>query len=452
MRAYSHFTTFLSTRIPAKPALRLTALACAMLPVLVGLTGCSREPAKAPERRTPEVVVAMPAVAQVADYEDFTGRLDGLKTVEIRARVTGFILTAPFKEGDLVHEGDRLFTIDPLTYKADFDLASANLKLAKADLNLQQKITARARVLMRQSAMAQEDYDTAVATAEKSQATIEAMAATKDRAKLYVDYTLVNAPLTGRISRRLVDPGNLVNADNTVLTSIVSDDQLYAYFDVDERCYLNLIATASSSAGTSGLADQLQFPALLRLANEEEFTRSGMVNFVDNRVNANTGTIRMRAIFANPNGALRAGLFVRIRLPIGAPYEALMIPDEAILSDQGRKYVYVDDEKDEVSYKTVTLGQEMKGQVVVKSGLKKTDRVIVEGLQRIRPGIQVTAEVRPPAKLPESPLNKLLNGVWKAAAPAEAKKAEQVKTVESPAVPKSIEPKSPSPQPDRLKK
>jgi RND family efflux transporter MFP subunit len=438
-------------KIPGKRALRLIAMV-GVLPMLIGLAGCNREPAKAPERRTPEVVVAMPTVAEVADYEDFTGRLDGLKTVEVRARVTGFILTAPFKEGDLVHEGDRLFTIDPQTYKADFDLAAANLKLAKADLNLQQKVTARARVLMRQSAMAQEDYDTASATAEKSQATIEAMAATKDRAKLYVDYTLVNAPLTGRISRRFVDPGNLVNADNTVLTTIVGDDQLYAYFDVDERTYLNLIATASGSAGASGLADQLHFPALLRLANEEEFSRSGMVNFVDNRINANTGTIRMRAIFANPNGALRAGLFVRIRLPIGAPYEALMIPDEAILSDQGRKYVYIDDEKDEVTYRTVTLGQEMKGQVVVKSGLKKSDRVIVEGLQRIRPGIQVTAEVRPPAKVPDSPLNRLLNGVWKSPAPAQKNDPVQVKPAESPTTSKNLESKNPALQPDRLQK
>ena len=441
-----------STKVPGKGVLRLIATACSALPLLVGLTGCNREAAKAPERRTPEVVVSIPAITKVSDYEDFTGRLDGLKMVEVRARVTGFILTAPFKEGDLVHEGDRLFTIDPQTYKADFDLAAANLKLAKADLNLQQKVTARARVLMRGSAMAQEDYDTAVATAEKSQATIEAMSATKDRAKLYVDYTLVNAPLTGRVSRRFVDPGNLVNADNTVLTTIVGDEQLYAYFDVDERCYLNLIATASASAGKSALADQLQFPALLRLANEEEFSRSGMVNFVDNRVNANTGTIRMRAIFNNPNGALRAGLFVRIRLPIGAPYEALMIPDEAILSDQGRKYVYVDDEKDEVSYRIVTLGQEMKGQVVVKSGLKKTDRVIVEGLQRIRPGIQVTAEVRPPAKTPVSPLNRLLNGVWKSAAPAATNETSQAKGADSPAAPSKLDPKTPAPQPDRLKK
>jgi RND family efflux transporter MFP subunit len=379
-------------------------------------------------------------MTEVADYQDFTGRLEGIKTVDIRARVTGFILTAPFREGDLVHEGDRLFTIDPQTYKADFDLAAANLKLAKADLNLQQKTTARARVLIRSSAMAQEDYDTALATAEKSQANIEAVAATKDRAKMYLDYTLVNAPMSGRISRRFVDPGNLVNADNTILTTIVRDDELYAYFDVDERTYLDLIGTTSSAPSLGTVPNQLEFPALLRLANEDDFSRTGVVNFVDNRVNANTGTIRMRAVFPNPNGALRAGLFVRIRLPIGAPYQALVIPDEAVLSDQGRKYVYIDNDKGEVAYRSVTLGQEIHRQRVIKSGLTKEDRVIVDGLQRVRPGIQVSAELRPPAKPPESPLNKLLkNARAGKAAPVAAKETPQAATTEAPQAAKKQE-------------
>ncbi len=429
-----------------KQGLFRAALILGLAPLFAG---CNHEAAKNPEKRIPEVIVSKPVVAEVADYQDFTGRLEGLKTVDIRARVTGFILTAPFKEGDLVHEGDRLFTIDPQTYKADFDLAAANLKLAKADLNLQQKTTARARVLVRQSAMAQEDYDTAVATAEKSQATIEAMAATKDRTKMYVDYTLVNAPLTGRISRRFVDPGNLVNADNTILTTIVEDDQLYAYFDVDERTYLDLIGSAT--LGKSALAGQLQFPTLLRLANEDDFSRTGMVNFVDNRVNANTGTIRMRAVFANPGGTLRAGLFVRIRLPIGAPYEALLIPDEAVLSDQGRKYVYIDNENDEVAYKTVTLGQEIKGQRVIKTGLNKGDRVIVEGLQRIRPGVRVTAETRPAGKPPESPLSKLLTSAHSASTPPEAKKPAPGQPPEAPGSLKKTEAKKANSQADRAK-
>ena len=402
-------------KLAGQPVPLSRVLFLVLLGPLVSAIGCDKAPTKTPEKRSPEVIITTPTVAEVADFEDFTGRLEGLKTVDIRARVTGFVLTAPFHEGDLVHEGDLLFTIDPQTYKADFDLAAANLKLAKADLNLQQKTTARARVLVRQSAMAQEDYDTAMATSEKSQATIEAMAATRDRARLYVDYTRVVAPMTGRISRRFVDPGNLVNADNTILTTLVHDDQLYAYFDVDERTYLDLIKAAGQTQGLS--PTQLHFPALLKLANEEEFTRSGLVNFVDNRVNASTGTIRMRAIFTNPGGALRAGLFVRIRLPIGAPYKALLVPDEAIMSDQGRKYVFVDNEKGEAAYKTVTLGQEIKRLRVVKSGLNKDDRIIVDGLQRIRAGVVVSAESRPPAKPPESTLVQVLKSAMSQASP-----------------------------------
>lgn len=333
-------------------------------------------------------MVAAPVSEVVTDYQDFTGRLEGIKTVDIRARVTGFVMTAPFKEGDMVREGDLLFSIDPQTYQAELNQAAANLKLAKAEQNLQQKISTRARVLAGHNAMGQEDYETATATLEKSRATIEATTATRDRAQLYLDYTRVTAPMSGRISRRYVDPGNLVNADSTILTTIVNDDQLYAYFDVDERTYLELVGPAKDP---KALLTKLRLPVQARLANEEQFTRSGVVNFIDNRINANTGTIRIRAVFDNPGLALRAGLFVRIRLPIGAPYQALLIPGEAVLSDQGRKYVYVVNGKDEAVYRTVTLGQEVKGLRVVREGVAKGEHIIVSGMQRVRSGTKVHA-------------------------------------------------------------
>jgi RND family efflux transporter MFP subunit len=368
--------------------------------------GCEHGVAHAPEKKAPEVVITSPVGYEVADYQDFTGRLDGLRTIEIRARVSGFILSAPFKEGDLVREGDLLFQIDPQPYQADLNLAQANVKLAEADQTLQKRISARARVLIGSKAIAQEDYDTAVATWEKSQATTQAMGATRDRARLYRDYTRVIAPFSGRISRRSVDPGNLVNADSTLLTTIVRDDQLYAYFDVDERTYLDLVSPSAPGASTS-LA-KLEFPVLLRLANEEDFSRSGVVNFVDNRVNASTGTIRMRAVIDNPANVLRSGLFVRIRLPIGEPYPTLLIPDEAVLSDQGRKYVYLVDDKDEVVYRTVTPGQEIQGLRAIKKGLAKGDHVIISGMQRVKAGVQVHADIQAPPKPPNSPLGKLL--------------------------------------------
>jgi RND family efflux transporter MFP subunit len=368
-------------------------------PLAAGLllaAGCAQPAARTPEKKPVEVIATTPVRGQVTDYQDFTGRLDGVQTVDIRARVTGFVMSAPFKEGDLVREGDLLFQIDDRTYKADLNLAAANLKLAKADQNLQQKVVTRARTLSGTRAMAQEDYDTAVATWEKSQANVEATGATRDRSQLYLDYTRVTAPLGGRISRRLVDPGNLVNADNTVLTTIVKDDQLYAYFDVDERTYLELVG--SDSPEQSSWLAGLQIPVLMRLANEDQFTRSGVINFIDNRVNATTGTLRMRAVFDNAKGLLRAGLFVRIRLPIGAPYETLLIPDEAILSDQGRQYVYLVNDENEVVYRSVTPGQEIQGLRVIKKGLSLGDRVIVTGTQRVRPKAQVELKMQDPPK------------------------------------------------------
>jgi RND family efflux transporter MFP subunit len=356
------------------------------------------------------VIVTTPVRGEVTDYQDFTGRLDGIKTVDIRPRVSGFVVSAPFKEGDLVHEGDLLFEIDPQTYQADVNLAAANVKLAKADQNLQQRIAARAKDMIKSRSVSQEEYDTAVATWEKSQATVEAMGAARDRAQLYLGYTHVLAPQSGRISRRFVDPGNLVNADNTILTTIVSDSQLYAYFDVDERTYLDLVG--HQSTGQTSWLHGLQFPVMMRLANEEEFTRSGTINFIDNRVNAGTGTIRMRAVFDNSQGLLRAGLFVRIRLPVGAPYETLLIPAEALMSDQGRHNVYVVNDKNEVEYRAVELGQEVHGLRAIKKNLSPGERVIVSGMQRVRPGPQkddLKAKIMEnPPKPPDSPLGRLL--------------------------------------------
>ncbi len=212
----------------------------------------------------------------------------------------------------------------------------------------------------------------------------------------------------------MVDPGNLVNADQTVLTTLVSVDPMYAYFDVDERTYLELAAITAQ--GSNSFFSALQFPVLMRLANDEEFNTKGYVNFLDNRLNSTTGTVRMRGVFANPNGVFKSGLFARIRLPIGAPYKTLMIPAEALMSDQGRKYVYVvkkeKDEKgeevDKVEYRSVKLGQELQGMCVIKEGIKDGERVVVAGMQRVRPSAVVKAELREPPPPPPSPLTKIL--------------------------------------------
>jgi RND family efflux transporter MFP subunit len=403
-------------------------------------SGCDKPRTNSSEAKVPEVVATTPIADEVSDFAEFTGRLDALKTVDVRARATGYVLQVPFKEGDQVHEGDLLFQIDTEPYQADLNQAEANVNLAEADLRLQQRITQRARTLLGNLSISREEYDQDVGALEKSQASVGAMKAARDRAKLYLSYTRVVAPLSGRISRRLVDPGNLVKADDTVLTTIVTEDPLYAYFDVDERTYLDLVGagapvehatppksesektgisqpdekkpTNGSSLPTNG--DSLGeegLPVLMRLANEDEFSRLGKVNFIDNRIVGTTGTVRMRGVFANPNKALKPGLFVRIRLPIGEPYKALLVSDEAVLSDQGRKYVFVVNDKNVVVYRPVVLGQGIHGLRVIREGLSEGDRVIVSGMQRVRQDMTVQVQMQDPPKPPASPLTRVLRTV-----------------------------------------
>ncbi|HZV07129.1 MAG TPA: efflux RND transporter periplasmic adaptor subunit [Gemmataceae bacterium] len=399
--------------------------------------GCKGAP-EAKKSKSVEVVVAQPVLSEVTDYQDFTGRLDALKTVDIRPRVSGYITDAPFVEGNIVKEGDLLFQIDPRPYQDEVNQAKANLKLAEADEVLQKRRAERGLRLMRTAsgAVTPEDIDQLIAARDKAIANVGAMKATLERAELNLEFTKVTAPplhddeghpLVGRISRRMVDPGNLVNADQTILTTLVSIDPMYAYFDVDERTYLEFAAI--TEPGANSWFSALQFPVLMRLANEDEFTRKGKINFLDNRLNANTGTVRMRGVFANPTGVLKSGLFVRVRLPKGVPHKMLLIPDEAVLSDQGRKYIYVlrkgkdsSETGNVAKYLSVTLGQSIGGlrAIVRKAGekeeddpnnpeqLKSYDRVIISGMQRVRPNAAVEIKEEQKREAPKSSLTKVL--------------------------------------------
>ena len=414
--------TFLASSTVGRPTRRL-GFGVLVLSAMVLAAGCKHQPPK--EVKLPKVVVAYPETEEIVDYQDFTGRIDALKTVDIRPRVSGYITQAPFTEGDLVKEGALLFQIDPRTYQDDLDLAEANLKQAEAELVLQTKRAERGIRLINSGsgAIGPEDYDQLVAARDKAKATVSAMKATRDRAKLFLDFTRVTAPplvdddgkpLVGRISRRQVDPGNLVNADQTILTTLVSVDRMYAYFDVDERTYLELATLADR--GTDSSFSSRKFPVMMRLANEEEFAHKGYVNFLDNRLNANTGTVRMRGWFDNPKELLKSGLFVRIRLPIAKPYKAVIIPDEAVLSDQGRKHIYVvekgknakGEEAYVVKYRNVVLGQSLSNYRAIKEGLKKDEMVIVSGLQKVHDNSEVQIEMSESSKPPQSPLIKQL--------------------------------------------
>jgi RND family efflux transporter MFP subunit len=389
--------------------------------VLAG--GCWNGHSGKPAPRPVEVTVTTPITAPVWDYQDFTGRLSAVDTIDIRARVTGYVNKALFKEGDRVTKDQVLFEIDSRSYKAELNLARANLKLAEAQRDVQAKVANRAHRMAGSKAVAQEDYELALANLEKDRAQAEAAEAQREKAQLYFDWTQVRAPISGRISRRLVDPGNLIMENNTILTTVVSEDPLHAYFDVDERTYLNLLA--SSAQALSSLLFETKFPVLMRLANEDDFTHAGTINFIDNQISPTTGTIRMRGVFRNATGYLRPGLFARVRLPIGSPYQAILVPDEALLSDQGRKYVYVVNDKNEAVYRRVVVGQALKVRVgqadltlrVIrppekgqegKEGLAEGERVIIVNQQRLRPGARVTVRTQPPPPRPDSPFGKLL--------------------------------------------
>jgi RND family efflux transporter MFP subunit len=382
-------------------------------------SGCEQEQA-GKKNKNPRVVVTKPATTTVMDYRDFTGRLEAVKTVDVRARVSGYVTKAPGKEkgvvqeGEIVQAGELLFQIDIRPYEEDYNLAVANLKVAMAEHNLQIRNAARAKELLPANAISKEDYETVLANMDKAEANVGALKAARDRAKLYMDYTHVTAPVTGRVSRRHVDPGNLINADMTVLTTIVTEDPMYAYFDVDERTFLDLLAIIAP--GKASWSEGLKLPVLMRLANENEYEKIGKVDFVDNRVVATSGTVRMRGVFDNANLLLKPGLFVRIRLPLGSPYPALVIPDEAILSDQEKKYVWVVNAKSEVEYRSVKVGQATKELRVIKppekgfegkEGLSKDDQVIVSGTQRVRKGSLVETEAMAPLKPVLTPLVKL---------------------------------------------
>jgi RND family efflux transporter MFP subunit len=353
----------------------------------VGLTalGCNHAPQQAATVKPAEVFVTQPVTKEVTEFEDFTGRTEAVDSIEIRARVTGYLDKVHFKEGAEVKQGDLLFEIDPRPYQAELDRAEANVVQAQAHLTRLDSDFERAKGLIKNQAIGKEEFDRISGDRAEAAAALGVAQASRALAKLNLDYTKITAPITGRISRRYIDPGNLVKADDTVLTSVVSQDPIYAYFDVDERTVLRLRRLIQE--GKIRSARETEVPVLLGLADEEGFSRHGTINFADNRVDPNTGTLRVRAIFPNAERILSAGLFVRIRLPVGTPHPALLIPEQALGTDQGQKFLYVVTPANEVEYRKVKIGPMSDGLRVIEDGLKAGERVIVNGLQRVRPGV-----------------------------------------------------------------
>jgi RND family efflux transporter MFP subunit len=368
---------------------------CGLLTACAAVSGCGTPtaPVAAPPK-PPEVVVTLPVVRQVTDYEDFTGRTEAKAAVEVRARVTGYLERVLFKEGTEVKQGDPLFEIDPRPYQAELQRAEATLAQSQARLRRCERDLKRANDLLPQNAISQDDFDQISGDRDEAAAAVKLAEASRDLAQLNLSFTRVTAPITGRISRQLIDPGNLVKADETALTTIVSMDPIYAYFDQDERTLLRVRRLVR--AGVLKTIQESAVPVLLGLVDEEGFPHEGRIDFADNRVDAMTGTLRLRGVFANPQRMLSPGLFVRIRLPIGAPHAAVLVSDQALGTDQGQSFVYVVNSKNEVVHHTVTVGPLEGGLRVIEQGLAKDERVIVNGLQRVRPGVKVAPRLLEP--------------------------------------------------------
>jgi RND family efflux transporter MFP subunit len=348
--------------------------------------------AKGPAARVPEVPVVRPVVRDVTDYEVFTGRLEAPTRVDVRARVTGYLLRATFQEGAEVKQGDALFEIDARPYRAALDQAEAALAQAEARLKLADAHLKRAAALHAQKAVSQGELDQADAERAEAEARIQLARANRTVARLNLNFTRVHAPISGRIGRRLVDPGNLVRADETPLAVLVSLEPIHVYFHVDERTLLHLLR----SRRDAGRDEKL--PVAVALAGEEGFPRQGVMDFADNRVDPDTGTLQARAVLANKDLLLSPGMFARVRLALGKPYRALLVPAEAVRGGGEARFVLVVNDRGVIERRPVTVGQQQDGLRVVTEGLKADARVVVGSPEGLRPGMAVRPR---PGNLPE---------------------------------------------------
>lgn len=347
------------------------------------LTGCKGEQGPKAPPPPPEVLVSAPLVHPVTDTEVFTGRTEAANRVELRSRVTGYLEQAPFQEGELVKKDDLLFHIDPKPYRAELARAEASLVQAQVRLRRLDSDFERAQALLIKQAIGREEYDRLRGDRDEAKASAGVAEANVELARLNLRYTEVRAPFAGRIGRRLVDPGNLVKADETVLTVLVSEAPMYAYFDIDERTLLRQLLRE----GKLPISPSDRVAVHIGLADEDGFPHAGVVNFVDNRLDTGTGSMWMRAQFTEPRRPIKAGMFVRVRFPLGQPYRAVLVAEQALGTDQGQKFVYVIGANNQVEYRPVKAGRlQDDGLRVIHEGLKPGELLVVSGLQRVRAG------------------------------------------------------------------
>lgn len=371
------------------PSLPLAAALAACVGIALA-AGCSShaEP-NAGMPPPPEVSVATVLSKPVRAWDEFTGRVAAVQTVDLRPRVSGYVQRVAYQEGQEVHKGELLFVIDQRPYRAALDRAQADLERARSEARLAQSQDARARQLIEAKAISREEFDTRHAATAQGNAAVRAAEAAVASARLDLQFTEVRSPIDGRAGRALVTAGNLAQADQTLLTTVVSQDPMYVYFESDEQSFLRY-----GELARKGERDGTRNPVRVGLADEAGYPHAGTVDFVDNQVDPNTGTIRARAVIPNPDRMLTPGLFARVQLQGSGRFTAMLVDDKAVLTDQDRKYVYVLGPHNVAQRKDIVTGREIDGLRVVESGLAPTDKVIVHGVQKVFfPGMPVVPRV-----------------------------------------------------------
>ena len=373
---------------------RRLALAGVSILAAAVLTACSGSHAEEAGMPPPPSVSAAPVlVKQVSQWDDFSGRVEAVESVELRPRVSGYIDKVNYVEGQEVKKGDVLFTIDARSYRAELDRATAELNRARTQAQVSRSEADRARRLSDQQAISTETWEQRRAVSEQALAQVQAAQAAVDAARLNMEFTQVRAPINGRAGRAMVTAGNLVTAGDSasVLTTLVSLDKVHVYFDADEGTFLRYAQMARKGERPSERDSEL--PVKVGLSGENGFPHEGKVDFLDNQVTRSTGTIRVRALLDNADRAFTPGLFARVQLLGSGQFQAMLIDDKAVLTDQDRKFVYVVDKDNKAQRRDIELGRNADGLRIVEQGLKAGDRVIVDGVQKVfMPGMPVQAK------------------------------------------------------------
>lgn len=376
----------LRTRFASSRAIFLFLLLMALL------TGCeakSEEAASASPPPPPEVEVAEVTAQPVVLSESFTGRVEAAETVELRSRVSGYIQEVAFEEGELVELGDLLFLIDPRPYQARVNAAQADLAQARSQQAQAGSEAERARVLLGRQAISQEVHDQRQSALSNARAMVDAAEAALQTSELDLEYTRITAPVSGRVGRAMVTRGNLANADQSLLTTLVTIDPIHVYFEADEQA-----AFASQTLLTGDASNSLN----IELGGDPQRQYKGTLDFIDNRLNPNTGTLQFRAVLDNPDGRIRPGEFARVEMPVARLDQALLVDGKAVLTDQDRRYVYVVDENNLAQRRQVDTGRRVDERTVISEGLAAGDRVIVNGVQKVfMPGMEVSPQTVPAA-------------------------------------------------------